>query len=206
MKKDRVPELDGIRGCAILLVIVWHYIACEIHATPPGIVRSYLVSALSLTVSGVDLFFVLSGFLIAGILLDNRSASNYFRVFYVRRVCRIFPLYFLVLGMFVAFVALGATQSSRLSWIFHDPLPLWSYATFTQNVFMGLRGDFGPFWLGMTWSLAVEEQFYCFIPFLGHGGSSPLSHSCLSSLLPCCGCCGGASIAMSGRFGAATLC
>ena len=109
---------------------------------------------------------MLSGFLIAGILLDNRQASNYFRVFYVRRICRIFPLYFLLLVLFVALTIVGLNQWPRLHWLFHNPMPLWSYATFTQNVFMGVRSDFGPNWLGITWSLAIEEQFYFVIPLL----------------------------------------
>jgi peptidoglycan/LPS O-acetylase OafA/YrhL len=165
--QNRIIELDGIRGIAILLVLIWHYVACQIHAEHSGsVIIYYLGRALSLTKSGVDLFFVLSGFLIAGILLDNRDADNYFRVFYVRRICRIFPLYFLLFGLFLALTNLGLDKLSQFHWLFEKPLPLWSYATFTQNVSIGLRGDFGPHWLGITWSLAVEEQFYCFIPLL----------------------------------------
>ena len=158
----RLHQLDGIRGCAILLVLVWHYIPCQIQAEPKTIL-SVLGRVLSLTWSGVDLFFVLSGFLIAGILLDNREAKNYFRVFYIRRTCRIFPLYFLVLGLFLLFTRLDFDKSS-FKWLLSDPKPLWSYATFTQNIFMGLGETCGAHWLGMTWSLAVEEQFYIFLP------------------------------------------
>src|SRR6266446_4286628 len=92
----RVPELDGLRGIAILLVIVWHY-AVELFAREPGSTAAYGLAVLRLSWSGVDLFFVLSGFLIGGILIDNRGARNYFRVFYFRRVCRIVPLYYLCL-------------------------------------------------------------------------------------------------------------
>jgi peptidoglycan/LPS O-acetylase OafA/YrhL len=166
MKQTRLPELDGIRGCAILLVLVWHYIPADIHAPQPQSVADRVATYLSLTHSGVDLFFVLSGFLIAGILLDNRAAKNYFSVFYARRVCRIFPVYFFLLGLFAVLAAMGSEQWAGLSWLFHDPLPLWSYATFTQNIVMGLWGTTGPHWLGITWSLAVEEQFYLFVPLL----------------------------------------
>jgi len=161
----RIAQLDGVRGVAILLVIVWHYFACQVIAEPNSII-SYFNIALRLTWSGVDLFFVLSGFLIAGILLDHRSTSNFFQVFYVRRACRIFPLYFLILGLFVCLTASPHFTSPSFKWIFHDPLPIWSYASFTQNLLMGARGDFGPHWLGITWSLAVEEQFYLFVPLL----------------------------------------
>ncbi len=127
---------------------------------------SYLIRTLSLTWSGVDLFFVLSGFLIVGILLDHRGATNYFQVFYFRRVCRIFPLYFLILLVFVCLTATELSGDPRFEWLFAHPFPIWSYATFTQNIPMAFRGDYGPNWLGMTWSLAFEEQFYLLIPFL----------------------------------------
>jgi peptidoglycan/LPS O-acetylase OafA/YrhL len=161
----RIAQLDGVRGLAILLVLVWHYIAS--HFTGPGgTVSTYRASALYLTSSGVTLFFVLSGFLIGGILLDHRETSNYFRVFYLRRACRILPLYFLTLGFFVCCRAMPISTRPYFEWLFGHPFPMLSYATFTQNVLMGIRGDFGPHWLGVTWSLAIEEQFYLLIPLL----------------------------------------
>ncbi len=154
-----------MRGVAIGLVLCWHYFAAQV-VVEPGTVLAYVVALFRLGWSGVDLFFVLSGFLIAGILLDHRDSGNYFSVFYARRVCRIFPVYFLVLAAYL--VAIGTPASSRpeFDWLLRDPLPIWSYATFTQNIAMGLRGDYGPNWLGMTWSLAVEEQFYLLIPLV----------------------------------------
>ncbi len=160
-----VSQLDGVRGVAILLVLVYHYVPCQLtplHGSP----LYYGCRALSLTWCGVDLFFVLSGFLIAGILLDNRDTSNYFRVFYFRRACRILPLYFLLLGSFLWASASSLATSPSFRWLFQDPLPIWSYATFTQNLFMGAAGHCGPHWLGITWSLAVEEQFYLVVPLL----------------------------------------
>src|SRR4029077_5360485 len=88
----RIPELDGIRGIAIGMVIFYHYFTFPATAR----VGSFLWYALlpgRLGWSGVELFFVLSGFLIGGILLDEREASNYFRVFYTRRFFRIVPIY-----------------------------------------------------------------------------------------------------------------
>jgi len=160
--RGRIPELDGIRGLAILLVLVWHYLVCEVGAPPP------LFRFLNQTWSGVNLFFVLSGFLIGGILLDHREAPNYYRVFYIRRVCRILPIYVVWLLLFyilrgpVSHLPLGTASG----WLFADPLPFWSYATFTQNFLQGKYGVWGPNWLAVTWSLAVEEQFYLLLPVI----------------------------------------
>jgi peptidoglycan/LPS O-acetylase OafA/YrhL len=161
----RIPELDGIRGLAILSVLIWHYFV--VTANPaPGSFASYAKSILSLSWSGVDLFFVLSGFLIGGILLEQREAANYFKVFYIRRTCRIFPLYFFLLLLFVLLINLmpSLTVTSPIKWLFQNSLPAWTYATFTQNIAMSYSGNFGSMWLGVTWSLAVEEQFYLLMP------------------------------------------
>src|SRR5258705_12405469 len=90
---NRLTQLDGIRRCEILSVLVWHYYCCQIWA-PRGTLLYSIRFWLGLSWSGVDLFFVLSGFLIAGILLDKAKTSNYFTVFYLRRACRIIPVYF----------------------------------------------------------------------------------------------------------------
>src|SRR5262245_21475740 len=96
----RLPELDGIRGLAILMILIFHYEQLPLGLPAP--VPAISLKAMTfLTWSGVDLFFVLSGFLIAGLLIDNRGATNYFRVFYLRRVCRTFPLYALLLATFL---------------------------------------------------------------------------------------------------------
>jgi peptidoglycan/LPS O-acetylase OafA/YrhL len=158
-RQDRIPQLDGIRGIAILLVLIWHYFNRQVHPTDNNFL-AYLKLASNITWSGVDLFFVLSGFLIGGILLDNRSTSNYYRIFYLRRICRIFPLYFLIV---FSFIALSRIASDSFSWLFADPLPTWTYLTFIQNYPMGTFG-FGPHWISVTWSLAVEEQFYLVLP------------------------------------------
>ena len=161
----RLPQLDGIRGIAILLVLIWHYFPCQLKAESGSLV-AYLARACWLTWSGVDLFFVLSGFLICGILLDHRHSANLFQVFYVRRACRIFPLYFAVIGIFVLIKATSLYTNDSYGWLFDRHYPLWSYATFTQNFFMAGRGDLGAHWFAVTWSLAVEEQFYLIVPLL----------------------------------------
>lgn len=162
----RIPELDGVRGIAILLVLIWHYLQNQIRAEV-GSPLAYFKQAIGFSWSGVDLFFVLSGFLIAGILLDNRGKPHYFKTFYVRRICRIFPLYYLNLGLFVLFIALGFNQLPAFRSLFDgNNVPLWSYFAFMQNILMATHNSAGANWLSVTWSLAVEEQFYLFFPFL----------------------------------------
>src|SRR5271163_530813 len=93
----RIPQLDGIRGTAILLVIIWHFVVVPVTQAPhQGEIGRIVAHIGLLTWSGVDLFFVLSGFLIGGILIDARDSPNYFSTFYVRRVFRILPIYLLV--------------------------------------------------------------------------------------------------------------
>lgn len=163
----RVPELDGIRGIAILLVLLWHYMGSII--VPRTNALGDLLSKVTATAwSGVDLFFVLSGFLIGGILLDHRQAPHYFKAFYARRISRIFPLYFSWLILFIGLIwsAPQFTSTPPLAELFARPMPLWTYLTFTQNFAMGAASTLGPHWLGITWSLAVEEQFYMLLPML----------------------------------------
>jgi peptidoglycan/LPS O-acetylase OafA/YrhL len=137
---------------------------CQLQAAPGTATRAVLDS-LTLTWSGVDLFFVLSGLLIGGILIDNRERPSYFRSFYARRFCRIFPLYYAFLALyFVAARLPSATAGPRWSWLLEDPLPFWSYATFLQNYAMAAAGRFGAQFAAVTWSLAIEEQFYLLLP------------------------------------------
>ncbi|MFV0337011.1 MAG: acyltransferase family protein [Chthoniobacterales bacterium] len=155
-----IPELDGVRGIALGLVLIWHYGVCQAAGGDPNTWVGILKNALSLTWSGVDLFFILSGFLIVGILIDAREAPHYFKAFFTRRVCRILPVYYLILLLFPPMSHLALASHN---WLFKEALPFWSYFFFLQNFFMHSAG-FGPNWLGVTWSLAIEEQFYLLIP------------------------------------------
>lgn len=161
----RIPELDGIRGLAILLVILYHYVAVSI---PEDASSGFLFvrQIFSNGWSGVDLFFVLSGFLIAGILIDNRKTQNYFKVFYIRRMNRIFPLYYFFLLFFIVLQFIESQWGLFSDHLFTNSLPFPSYLIYLQNFSMAAQGDFGNEFLAMTWSLAVEEQFYLFLPLL----------------------------------------
>ncbi len=166
VQRGRVLELDGIRGLAILLVVFFHYLVCASHFVE-GTLPYVLIKLFAMGWSGVDLFFVLSGFLIGGILLDNQASENYFSVFYLRRACRIFPIYGLLLGLYAVLkVTRWISYVPNTAWLFDPPLPLWAYFLYLQNFFMAAADRFGAKALPMSWSLAVEEQFYLCLPFL----------------------------------------
>src|SRR5229473_167716 len=133
----------------------------------PGSALAYALVPLRLDWTGVDLFFVLSGFLIGGILLDARESSNYFRVFYTRRFFRIIPIYavLLVSAGLIRYLA-DAGIIGGFNEIFVGRLPWWYFVTFLQNIGMSIHKVWGTFPLGVTWSLAVEEQFYLTLPLL----------------------------------------
>ncbi|HZC44351.1 MAG TPA: acyltransferase [Acidobacteriaceae bacterium] len=156
------PELDGIRGIALLAVMLSH--------GGPYIARTTMLSKLFAYAmipgwSGVELFFVLSGFLITGILLKSKTAENYLSSFYARRFLRIFPIYYLVLtvGLLAAIhvswwnALLPAAGKTRLAYYFYaQNWPMF----WPHHLFLRTNG-FGHFW-----SLAVEEQFYIVWPLV----------------------------------------
>lgn len=154
--RPKIPALDGVRGVAILLVMAYHLNA-EVP-TPAGRVWSALVWP---GVSGVDLFFVLSGFLITGILWDSRGREGAWRRFYLRRVFRIFPLYYAFLA--TAFFWAHLLRSPQWPALLRAAPWLWTYG---YNLLAAWRLDWagiGPA-LNLTWSLCIEEQFYLLWP------------------------------------------
>ncbi len=162
-KIKRINELDGLRGFAVLLIIIWHYGNNQLSNNVSGF-SNYFKLITSYCWSGVDLFFVLSGFLLGGILLKNKDSKGYFKTFYVRRICRIFPIYFLSLLLILAIIFIGYGQTTE--WGKTGEVPYWSYFTFAQNIFMGIKASLGNRWLSHTWSLALEEQFYLILPLI----------------------------------------
>lgn len=155
--RGHLPALDGLRGIAILLVIVSHYLG------------PYWRSA-TIGWTGVNLFFVLSGFLITGILLDSKAKPHYFRNFYARRTLRIFPLYYLALVLiFLVAPRFPSLNTEDFREVARNQAWLWTY---TMNFYVGLKTELGtvdPFSSGWVqtlhfWSLCVEEQFYLLWP------------------------------------------
>jgi peptidoglycan/LPS O-acetylase OafA/YrhL len=153
-----VPALDGLRGVAVLLVLAFHFAHIDGEG---GAVERVLLGVTRSGWAGVDLFFVLSGLLITGILLDARGNSGYFRAFYLRRVLRIFPLYYAYLAVLFFLVPLVLpavdVRSDTQGW-------LWTYLG--NVLFSRERGFHASPLTGHFWSLAVEEQFYLVWPFL----------------------------------------
>jgi peptidoglycan/LPS O-acetylase OafA/YrhL len=158
--KTRVPELDGIRGMAILLVLIWHFVVGPIGETSSPLL-SFLSRIGMQTWSGVDLFFVLSGFLIGGILVDAKGSDSYFRTFYIRRVFRILPIYVLICG---GYFSLRAAFPAIINGAYISAMPGYVYAAFLQNFWLA-HHPWNTF-LDQSWSLAVEEQFYLTLPAL----------------------------------------
>lgn len=156
------PELDGIRGIAILAVMLS-------HAGPliqrDGITSKVLISVMIPGWSGVELFFALSGFLITGILLRTKTATNYFTSFYARRVLRIFPIYYLTLSIILFLASHNAWWNSLIPALGHTRL---SYYFYLQNwpAFWPHGHELRANVIGHFWSLAVEEQFYLLWPLL----------------------------------------
>lgn len=165
-----IPGLDGMRGIAILLVVIYHSNLMPQQQTDA---ERLWFSFVGLGWSGVDVFFVLSGFLITGILVDAKERAGedgdragIWKRFFARRVLRIFPLYY-------AFLAAHQWALPALGRVLKDPVlqqpvqePLWFWL-YLPNVFFAAEGNFvGPRPLHAMWSLGIEEQFYLLWPLL----------------------------------------
>ncbi len=147
--ENYIPQLDGLRGIAILMVVWFHYSAG--------------FAFFSFGWSGVDLFFVLSGYLITGRLLPYLSDKKIFRKFYWNRFVRIIPLYFGFLILFFAGWFLFASPQSLASYRYYHN-HWYAFFLFFQNWAFILNYQMSPGGLAHLWSLAVEEQFYLFLP------------------------------------------
>jgi peptidoglycan/LPS O-acetylase OafA/YrhL len=152
----KIPQLDSIRGIAVLMVILLH--ASDKYP------QLHLQRIFENGWMGVDAFFVLSGFLITGVLVESKQFPNFFRNFYARRCLRIWPLYYAVL-LFM-FVAVPLALPSQRPVIFAPrSSPWWAYPLFLQNLLVPIP-TMATGSLGVMWSLAIEEQFYLVWPFL----------------------------------------
>ena len=153
--------LDGVRGMAVLMVLVFHFVSC---APPTNGVEKIIVRMTNFGSFGVELFFILSGFLITGILYDSCHKPHYFRNFYARRALRIFPLYYGVLFL-VFFVApmIPLLRGPTLDYLVDRQAWAWLYGV---NIYIAKQGDWSFSYIDHFWSLAVEEHFYLVWPLV----------------------------------------
>jgi peptidoglycan/LPS O-acetylase OafA/YrhL len=172
-----IPALDGVRGLSIVTVLA-HQLCLD---RPPQ--ARAIVLAQSLFQAGwlgVQIFFVLSGFLITGILLDTKEAPRFWSAFYMRRLLRIFPLYYLLL---VLVLVVAPRLPSAPAWLLgerRDQLWYWLYVANWAHLF----GADGVTPLGHCWSLAVEEQFYLVWPVVVYAlGRRALARTCVALAL-----------------------
>ncbi|MEP6508193.1 MAG: acyltransferase [Gemmatimonadales bacterium] len=160
LNEKHIAPLDGLRGLAVLMVLFDHFWLVQ---KPVSALQNGVYTFVQNGWIGVDLFFVLSGFLITGILLDAKGSTHYFRNFYARRILRIFPLYW---GFLFAYFVIAPT-------LLHlDPaspyripldIKLWFW-TYTSNLLALFHDVTIPPGTNHFWTLAVEEQFYMFWP------------------------------------------
>ncbi|XVJ66894.1 MAG: acyltransferase [Lacibacter sp.] len=166
--KQHIAALDSIRGLAVLMVILFH---------------CYPTYITKLGWLGVDLFFVLSGFLITGLLLDAKGKNNYYRNFIVRRTLRIFPLYYFVLLICLIAVPLAFKSLLSPDYGYYTKNQAWFW-TYMQNWLFSTTGFPHNLTLVHFWSLAVEEQFYLFWPlFVRICSSKSLLGFCFALML-----------------------
>ncbi len=158
--EHRVQVLDGIRGLAILLVTLYRFSKEAVHGLD---LNSMLRGLIQFGSSGVELFFVLSGFLITRILIDTRHSPTYFSTFYYRRSLRIFPLYYLSLILFLWILPSALNNPSLFAEARDRSLYLWTYTT---NIKMSVENAWSFGYLDHFWSLAVEEHFYLVWPII----------------------------------------
>jgi peptidoglycan/LPS O-acetylase OafA/YrhL len=146
----RIPELDGLRGIAILMVLIFHLFGYSMFKKTWAGVAHWIMLPTWQGARGVDLFFVLSGFLITGILLSTRADPNYFRNFYARRALRILPLYYAVL-LVILLCYRNSSDYVLVSFFYLSNVAPLVGITMVN---------------GAMWSLSVEEHFYLFWPLL----------------------------------------
>jgi len=157
-----IPALDGLRGVAIALVLL-HHAALYGGLDPDTPAQRIVWESMQAGWSGVDLFFVLSGFLITGILLDTKGKPGYLASFYGRRVLRIFPVYYgTLLIAFLLVPALTATAPAYEE-LTRSQGWFWSYLV---NFRISIEGWSAYPVLDHFWTLAVEEQFYLVWPLV----------------------------------------
>jgi peptidoglycan/LPS O-acetylase OafA/YrhL len=144
------PALDGLRGVGCLLIVVYHNFP-------------FLHEYLFFSWLAMDIFFVLSGFLITDILINSFGEKNYLKNFYVRRLLRVFPLYYTSLILFLFIIPALFRIPIRIDYFVNNQVYFW---TFTQNWLLIFHAQPSQSYLNHLWSMGVEEQFYLLWPLV----------------------------------------
>jgi peptidoglycan/LPS O-acetylase OafA/YrhL len=162
--QKRILEIDGLRGIAVIAVLLWHFTGSMVN-NDGSLLSKVIISATVFGRTGVDLFFVLSGFLIIGILIDNRSSTNLFRVFYLRRFLRIWPPYAVLLVVYwLCYLWLGESDAFNTRYGFW--VQFIAQITFTYNLLMAVADGALARGLSVVWSVSIEEWFYIVFPIM----------------------------------------
>jgi peptidoglycan/LPS O-acetylase OafA/YrhL len=174
-----IAGLDGVRGLAVLLVMALHFVG---DSTAHTVGQRVVTKAATFGLVGVDLFFVLSGFLITGLLVESKGRPHYFRNFYARRTLRIFPLYYFVLACLFLVLPRLMTPSPELEVARSHQAWLWTY---TSNFYLAATSSWASLpYVAHFWSLAIEEHFYLVWPLVVFSFSRPtLERICLGVLV-----------------------
>ena len=184
LERGHILSLDGLRGIAILLVVFCHFVS-NLRIEASGI--AWIPVALAHAGwTGVDLFFVLSGFLITGILVDARGSPQYFKAFYARRALRILPAYYgFLLVIFVILPAIGLGAGSNYMLARQHQGWYWLHLTNFMMAIGEIPGR-GPYPSTLFWSLAMEEQFYFLWPaIVALCSTQTLRKVCIGGIVAC---------------------
>jgi peptidoglycan/LPS O-acetylase OafA/YrhL len=146
-------ELDGLRAIAISLVLGWH-----LFRVPEFVGKQSVYFLIRGGWSGVDLFFVLSGYLVGNICLQNYKAENFLQVFITRRVLRIWPLYYSLLLLSAAFLGITTHSVGAVPWGY--------FVLHLQNLYFAIRHGWSHSIVNITWSIGLEECFYIYLPLV----------------------------------------
>ncbi len=157
---EKILPIDGLRGIAIALVMAYHFRTIGPNPELKSTVEQVFNGLVGSGWIGVDLFFVISGFLITGILLRMKDSPHYYRKFWIRRALRILPLYFVFLAIVLFTLPIVDKNWQQIK----GEVSPWWYLTFLSNLFYSIRGNWVSGALDPTWSISIEEQFYWIWP------------------------------------------